>query len=69
MQGSSFKEGHNDSSMLQAIVYIHKHQGTAKFMKVMGLITYIAKNGVTLLFFKRTKHVNIHTIALARKGY
>ena len=38
----SFKENPYDSSLLQTIVDNNKHQGSAKCMKIMGLVTYAA---------------------------
>ena len=38
----SFKDNPYDNSLFKTIVTRNKHKGSAKFMKIMGLVTYAA---------------------------
>ena len=55
---SSFQECPYDSSLLQAIVDNNKHQGSAKFMKIMGLVTYTAEKWRDTVYLKLNKVCN-----------
>ena len=55
---SSFKESPYDSSLLQVIVDKNKHQGSAKCMKIMGLVTYITHKWRDKVFLKHNKICN-----------
>ena len=50
-----FKESPYDSSLLQVIVDKNKHQGSAKCMKIMGLVTYITHKWRDKAFLKHNK--------------
>ena len=52
---SSFKESLYDSSLIQVIVDKNKNQGTAKYMKIMDLVTYIAHKWRHIVFLKHNK--------------
>ena len=55
---SSFKESLYDSSLLQVIVDNNKHKGSARCMKIMGLVTYITHKWRDKVFLKHNKFYN-----------
>ena len=57
---SPFKDDPYDSSIFQTIVNNNKHQGSAKCMKIMGLVTYAAHTWRDKVYLRLNKNCN-HT--------